>query len=82
MENEWIAFAIAALGYLLNGIPRYRKVSYVVWMISNTYWIYLTIGKSEVLPLMFGFYSMFCIYNLGKELVNDKKRQQYLNGGL
>jgi hypothetical protein len=64
-----IAFIISVSGYFVNGIPKYRKWSYVLWLTSNTIWIIYSVQRDLVLMAsMFFIYNIFCLYNLKKEI--------------
>ena len=74
MLFDVIAFIIATIGYYFNGKPKLRSVSYILWIISNSYWAF----NSNNIWMMFMFITRWyfgeanMIYCL--ELVNADRK--------
>ena len=59
----------AILGYIAN-IKDYKKISYVLWTISNYYWLFYNLSIKEYqIAFMFSVYAAFCLYGL----INTKR---------
>jgi len=63
---------IAIVGYFFN-IKEKRKVSYIIWLISNSLWsIYSFIAGEYELGVMFLMYDAFCIYGIFNKVTNNQ----------
>jgi len=73
---DTIIFLIAISGYALNGNKKsvYRISSYILWLISNTYWaVYAFNNNNQWLMFMFITYNVFCSINIIK-IINEKEK--------
>lgn len=65
-----LLFALIAIaGYVAN-IKDYKKISYILWTISNYYWLMYNFSIKEYqMAFMFSIYTAFCLWGL----INTKR---------
>ena len=64
---EWILAVIAISGYIMNGMEKYRELSYISWLIVNLYMLRVSyLNGDNVAFSIFMLYSIMSIYNFLK----------------
>jgi hypothetical protein len=63
---KYLGLLGAILGYIFN-VTQYYELSYIIWLISNSLWLYYNYKIKEwEMFIMFIIYDGFCLYGLIK----------------